>query len=93
LIVQLLTLIQELPHSLSTSTALPLAAMLHYYLHAGKSVQERAEVMIALCAEYGFPRWLAGGTILRGWALAAQGQAEAGIAQMRQGLAAWQAAD
>jgi predicted ATPase len=48
--------------------------------------------VIALCTKYGFPRWLAGGTILQGWALAAQGQEEAGIAQMHQGLAAWQGA-
>ena len=33
--------------------------------------------------------WL--GTILRGWALAEQGQGEEGIAQMRQGLAAYRA--
>lgn len=31
--------------------------------------------------------WLANGTILRGWALAAQSQGEAGVAQIRQGLA------
>jgi predicted ATPase len=31
------------------------------------------------------------GTILRGWALAAQGQAEQGALQMRQSMAAWQA--
>jgi predicted ATPase len=66
--------------------------MLHYYLREEKAVQEQAEVMIPLCTEYGFPRWLAGGTILQGWALAAQGQEEPGIAQMRQDLAAWQAA-
>ena len=35
--------------------------------------------------------WWAMGTMLRGWALAAQGQGEAGIAHMRQGLAAWRA--
>ena len=35
--------------------------------------------------------FLARGTILRGWALAVQGQGEEGIAQMRQGLAAWRA--
>jgi predicted ATPase len=89
---ELLTLLQELSHPFRLTNALPLAAMLHYYLREEKAVQERAELMIALCTEYGFPRWLAGGTILQGWALAAQGQEEAGIAQMRQGLAAWQAA-
>jgi predicted ATPase len=89
---ELLTLIQELPHSHSLSNALPLAAMLHYYLREGKAVQERAEAVITLCTKYGFPRWLAGGTMLQGWALAAQGQEEAGMAQIRQGLAAWQAA-
>ena len=47
--------------------------------------------MIALSTEQGFPHWLAWGTIKRGWALAAQGQVEEGISQMRQGLAAWQA--
>jgi predicted ATPase len=34
---------------------------------------------------------LAWGTLTRGWALAKQGQGEAGIAQLRQGLAAYQA--
>ena len=47
--------------------------------------------MITLSGEQGFPFWLACGTILRGWALAEQGQGEEGIAQMRQGLAAQQA--
>ena len=44
-----------------------------------------------LSTEHGFPIWLAAGMMLRGWALAAQGQAEEGIPQMRQGLAAWRA--
>ena len=35
--------------------------------------------------------WLAAGTVARGWALAEQGQGEAGIAQIRQGIAALQA--
>ena len=47
--------------------------------------------MIALCTEQGFAFYLAMGTILRGWALTVQGQGEEGIAQMRQGLAAWRA--
>ena len=41
--------------------------------------------------EQGFPLWAAMGTILRGWALAMQGQGEEGMAQVRQGIAAWRA--
>ena len=47
--------------------------------------------MIALSSEQGFAFWVAWGTILQGWALAEQGQGEEGIAQMRQGLAAFRA--
>src|SRR5262249_59757774 len=43
---------------------------------------------MTLSTEQGFPFWLAWGTILRGGALAAQGQGEEGLAQLRQGLAA-----
>ena len=45
---------------------------------------------MAFCMEQGFTQQLAMGTILRGWGLAAQGQADRGIAQMHQGLAASQ---
>jgi len=47
--------------------------------------------MLALANEHGFPYWLAEGTILQGWALAEHGQAEKGIARIRQGLSAYQA--
>src|SRR5207249_4547865 len=46
---------------------------------------------VALCTEQGFAFWLAVGTMYRGWALAEQGQGEAGIAQIHQGLAAYRA--
>jgi predicted ATPase len=46
--------------------------------------------LIALSSEQGFALPLAWGTIERGWALAEQGRGEAGIAQIRQGLAAQQ---
>ena len=45
---------------------------------------------ITLAREHGFPI-LGIGTILRGWALADQGQSEEGISQIRQGLATCQA--
>jgi predicted ATPase len=56
-----------------------------------QAVQERAEALLALSNEHGFPFWLAQADILRGWALAEQGQHAEGIAQMRRGLAAFRA--
>src|SRR5713101_4919544 len=47
--------------------------------------------MIALSSEQMFAQWLPEGIIMRGWALAEQGQGKEGIAQMHQGLAAWRA--
>ena len=61
----------------------------HQFRREGQAAQERAEAVIALSSEQGFALWLAWGTIVRGWALAEQGQGEEGIAQMRQGLAAY----
>jgi predicted ATPase len=52
-------------------------------------VRERAEEMIRLSTEQGFPYFLAYGTAMRGWALAEQGQVEEGIAQMQQGMASF----
>jgi predicted ATPase len=46
---------------------------------------------VTLSIEQGLVYWLAEGTILRGWAVAAQGQGPEGIAQMCQGLATHQA--
>jgi predicted ATPase len=46
---------------------------------------------VTLSTEQGFTHWVALGTSLRGWALALQGQGEEGMAQVRQGMAAWQA--
>jgi predicted ATPase/class 3 adenylate cyclase len=86
-----LALAQELSHPYSLAWALGCAAWLHQYRREERAVHERAEAAIALSLEQGFPLWLAIGTIWRGWALAEQGQGEEGIAQMRQGLAAYRA--
>ena len=86
-----LALAQELSHPYSLAVALDWAAWLHQYRREGQRTQEQAEAAIVLSSEQGFPFWLAKGTILRGWALAEQGQVQAGIAQMEQGLAALRA--
>jgi predicted ATPase len=44
--------------------------------------------VIGISTEYGFPYYLAWGTILHGWAVAERRQVERGIAQMREGLTA-----
>ena len=55
------------------------------------AVYEQAEAAVALSTEQGFTLWAAWGTSLRGWALAIQGQAEAGLTQVRLGIADWRA--
>jgi predicted ATPase len=87
-----LTLARDLSHPFSLATTLWGAGILHQLRGEEKAVQERAEAIITLAAEQGFPLYLAGGTILRGWALAEQGQVEEGITHLCQGLAAWRTA-
>jgi predicted ATPase len=86
-----LTLAQELSHPFSLAWALSFAAWFHQFRRDELAVRELAEAVIALATEQGFAFWAAWGDALRGWALAEQGQGEEGIAQIHQGLAAWQA--
>jgi predicted ATPase len=87
---QALRLAQELSHPLNRALALYFAAVFHQYCQEVQVVQERAEACITLCTEHGVP-FSSLGTILRGWALAEQGEGE-GIDQVRQGLAVLRAA-
>jgi predicted ATPase len=87
------TLAQGLSHPYSLGFALRSVAVVHQFRLERRSVQEWAEALIALSNEQGFAYWLAWGTILRGWALARQGQGEEGVTQMRQGLATHQATE
>jgi predicted ATPase/class 3 adenylate cyclase len=90
-IQEALTLAQELAHPFSLAYALTCAAIVHSFRREGQATHKRAEEVIELSREQGFPFWFTWGTILRGWAFAEQGQGEEGIAQMQQGLAAYQA--
>jgi predicted ATPase len=84
-----ITLAQELSHPYSLSFALEFTADLHQFRREWRFAQERAEAAMALSAEQGFALDLSRAAILQGWALAEQGQGKDGIAQIRQGLAAW----
>src|SRR5262249_33035409 len=83
------TLAQQVAHPFSLCLALLLAAMFHAFRREVRAVQERAEAAISLAMEQGFPYWMAVGALMRGWALAQQGQAQEGIAQINQGLRAF----
>jgi predicted ATPase len=85
------TLAQELSHPFSLAYALDFAALLHQLRQEGQAAQEQAEAAMTLSTEQGFPLWLAIGMILRGGTLAERGQGTEGMAQMRQGLAVFQA--
>jgi predicted ATPase len=84
-----LALAHALSHPLSLVHARSWAALL-YRLHRDvPAVHAQAEAAVTLATEQGFPFFVALGTIVRGWALAMQGQGAEGITQIRQGIAAW----
>jgi adenylate cyclase len=86
-----LALAHELSHPLNLAYARFWAAYVSQFRRDVPAVHEHAEATVVLATERGFPIWAAGGTIFRGWALAMQGQGEAGMAKVRQGLAAMRA--
>jgi predicted ATPase len=83
-----LTLAHALAHPYSLAAARVHAARDSQFRRDVPATYEHAEAAVALATAQGFSYWAALGTIMRGWALALQGQGEAGLAQLRQGIAA-----
>src|SRR5206468_11790703 len=67
------------------------ATIFSQFRHEARGTQDRAEAAIHLATAQGFPYWRARGAMLRGWALAHQGQAQEGIEQITQGLMTYRA--
>jgi predicted ATPase len=88
---QAVLLAQERAYPISLAFASAWAATVCQFRREVPATHTRAEALIALSTEQGFPLWEAYGRVLQGWALAAQGQAQEGVAQMRRGHDAWQA--
>src|SRR5262249_44177589 len=86
-----LALAHELSRPCSLAIARCYAAFVPQFRRDVPAVYEQAEAAIILSTEQGFPLYVAWGRSLRGWALAIQGQGEEGMAQVRQGVAAWRA--
>jgi predicted ATPase/DNA-binding winged helix-turn-helix (wHTH) protein len=86
-----LALARELSHPFSLVGALSLLAGTYRLRGEAAEAQKWAEEALTLARQHGFDLFLALGTILHGWALAEQGQAEDGLAELQNGLSAWQA--
>ncbi len=82
----------ELAHPFSRAIAQIFAPVLHQFRQERDITEEQAEAGIAFATEGGFVTSpLAWGMVLKGWALAEQGQREEGIAQINQGMETWRA--
>jgi predicted ATPase len=88
---QAVALAQQIDHPFSLGFAWGMTAMFHQFRREVRAAQERAEAAISLTTEQGFPYWMTVGAMLRGWALAHQGQAQEGIEQITQGLLTYRA--
>jgi predicted ATPase len=88
---EMLTYAQELRHAFGLARALFNVATLHKLRGEANATQEWAEAALAIMTEQRFGQNLGTATFTRGWALAAQGQHEKGMAQMRQAIDAHQA--
>jgi class 3 adenylate cyclase/predicted ATPase len=83
-------LARELVHPFSLAFSLTWAARIHQARREPEAVARLAEETVALSTDQGFPFFAAQGTLMRGWALAQQGRAEDGVAEMQRGIKAWQ---
>jgi tetratricopeptide (TPR) repeat protein len=79
---------QALAHAHSLVVAQHWAAWLHQRRRDVPAVREQADALLSLATAQGFPLWVGSGIFWQGWILAVPGQGEAGLAQMRQGIAA-----
>ncbi len=84
-------LAEELGHPYSLSYALTWAAVLHQFRLEPQAAVRYADRVLALAMENIFPNWIADGDMVRGWAVAGLGETDAGIEQLKRGLATWHA--
>jgi predicted ATPase len=88
---QALTEARELGQQHGLAFGLHVNCLFHQVRGNPELVEERSSALIALAAERGYPHLHATGTFFHGWARAASGKRDEGIAEMHRGLAAKQA--
>ena len=77
-----LSLARELSHPFSLVVALTWFAMLYQYCRDAREAQALAEEAMAISSELSFSNWLSVAAMVRGWALADQGQQAEGRDQV-----------
>jgi DNA-binding winged helix-turn-helix (wHTH) protein/predicted ATPase len=82
---------QQLAHPHSLGLVHRWTAVFEQLRGDGRAVREHAEAAVTLATSYEFPQMAALGTLMRGWALATQGQGPEGMDQMQQSLQTLQA--
>ena len=86
-----LALAQRLSHPHSLTLAHYFTAAIHQFRREVQAVQIQAEAAQELSTTHGFAWYAAVSAVQLGWVLAVQGQGEAGLAQMSQGLRDYEA--
>ena len=82
---------RRLAHPPSLASSLFLAARLLLLIGDDAALARRAEELIAVATEQGFPLWRAYGTICRGWVKVKHRDEAEGLSLLRSGLAAFRA--
>jgi len=85
------TLAQSLAHPYSQAFARNFVAWVHKLRGEPVATQTNADAAIAIAAEYEYSQMVTLGTVLRGWALGAQGYTDDGLSELQRGIEAWRA--
>ena len=82
---------RRLAHPPSLAVSLAIGAMLLSLVGDNAALDERADQLVAVATEQGFPFWRAQGTIYRGWVKVKNGDVAEGISLLRSGSTAYRA--
>src|SRR5262249_44283919 len=83
---------QEIARPFSLGTVHAVATIIHITRHEVEEVSARAVALRAVATEHGLPVFQHSGIIMEGWVLVQHGQYQRGLARIRDGLTAFEAA-
>ena len=86
--VEALAMANQLGHAYQRVFALGLF-FCNWTVQPVEDLLKRAEAVLALSTEHGFPMFQVLATVVRGWCVASLGHPDEGIAQLQQGVTAW----